>query len=109
MEEDVQRLDDVVVVGYGTMRKKDLTGSVAQVSSGTLENQAARQVDQALTGQIAGVQVISKSGMPGESTMIRVRGVGSITAGSEPLYVVDGFPVDDIQTLNPSDIESIDV
>lgn len=109
LEEDVQRLDDVVVVGYGTMRKKDLTGSVAQVSSGTLENQAARQVDQALTGQIAGVQVISKSGMPGESTMIRVRGVGSITAGSEPLYVVDGFPVDDIQTLNPSDIESIDV
>jgi len=109
LKEDTQALEEVVVVGYGTLRKKDLTGSIAQVQSDALGNQAARQVDQALTGQIAGVQVISKSGMPGESTMVRIRGVGSITAGSEPLYVVDGFPTDNIQTLNPSDIESIDI
>ena len=109
LKEDTQALEEVVVVGYGTLRKKDLTGSIGQVQSDILGNQASRQVDQALTGQIAGVQVISKTGMPGESMMVRIRGVGSITAGSEPLYVVDGFPTDNIQTLNPSDIESIDI
>jgi TonB-linked SusC/RagA family outer membrane protein len=107
--EDTRTLEEVVVVGYGTLRKKDLTGSVSQVSSGVLETLATTRIEQALTGQISGMQVISKSGMPGESPMIRIRGVGSITAGSEPLYVVDGFPTDNIQTLNPSDIESIDI
>ena len=109
LNEDIAALEEVVVVGYGTLRKKDLTGSVGQVSASTFENQVVRNVDQALTGQIAGVQVISKTGMPGEAPMIRIRGVGSITAESTPLYVVDGFPTDNIRTLNPADIESIDI
>ena len=109
IQEDIEALEEVVVVGYGTLRKKDVTGSVGQVSTSTLENQVVRNIDQALTGQIAGVQVISKSGMPGEAPMIRIRGVGSITAESTPLYVVDGFPSSDIRTLNPADIESLDI
>ncbi len=109
LDEDTREIEEVVVVGYGTLKKSDLTGSVGQLQASTLANQTPRHIDQALTGQIAGVQVISKSGMPGESPVIHVRGVGSITAGSEPLYVVDGFPTDNIQTLNPSDIESVDI
>lgn len=107
--EDTKALEEVVVVGYGSMRKRDLTGSVGQVSSSVLESLATNRIEQALTGQVSGVQVISKSGMPGQSPIIRIRGIGSITAGSEPLYVIDGFPTDNIQTLNPSDIESIDI
>ena len=109
IQEDIGALEEVVVVGYGTLRKKDLTGSVGQVSSSVLESQVTRQIDQALTGQIAGVQVISKTGSPGQAPIIRIRGVGSITASSEPLYVVDGFPTDNIQTINPGDIESMDI
>ncbi len=109
LQEDFTAIEDVVVVGYGTLRKKDLTGSVGQVSSGAIEALSTNRIEQALTGQVAGVQVISKTGMPGEGPMIRIRGVGSITAGSDPLYVVDGFPTDNIQTLNPSDIASIDI
>ena len=107
--EDVQALEEVVVVGYGTMQKKDLTGAVSKVQSESLTNAAAPRVDQALTGLLAGVQVISTTGQPGEAPNIRVRGVGSISAGTGPLYVVDGFPEANIQMLNPSDIESIDV
>ena len=109
INEDVAALEEVVVVGYGTLRKKDLTGSIGQVLSSTFENQVVRNVNQALAGQIAGVQVISKTGSPGDAPIVRIRGVGSITAGSEPLYVVDGFPTDNIQMLNSSDIESIDI
>ena len=109
LSEDVEALEEVVVVGYGTLRKKDLTGSVGSVSSTVLETLATNRMEQALTGQVSGMQVISKSGMPGESPIIHIRGVGSITASAEPLYVVDGFPTDNISTLNPSDIESIDV
>ena len=107
--EEVEALDELVVVGYGTLRRRDVTGSVGQVQAGSIENQVVRNIDQALTGQVAGVQVISKSGMPGEAPIIRIRGVGSITAESTPLYVVDGFPVSDIRTLNPADIESMDI
>ena len=109
IQEDIEALEEVVVVGYGTLRKKDLTGSVGQVSSSTLENLSTIRMEQALTGQVSGVQVISKSGMPGEAPMVRIRGVGSISASAEPLYVIDGFPGGNIQTLNPSDIESIDI
>jgi TonB-linked SusC/RagA family outer membrane protein len=109
LREDTETLDEVVVVGYGTMKKSDLTGAVAQVQSESLLKAAAPRIDQALTGLIAGVQVISTTGQPGEAPNIRVRGVGSISAGTGPLYVVDGFPEADIQMLNPSDIETIDI
>ncbi len=102
-------LEQVVVVGYGTARRKDLTGSVGSVSSKDIDDLAVTRVDQALSGKIAGVQVQSVSGQPGVAPRIRIRGIGSISAGANPLYVVDGFPTDDIQMINPNDIETIDV
>lgn len=102
-------LNDVVVVGYGTQKRKDLTGSVASVGSRDIKDLAVTRVDQALSGRVAGVQVKTVSGQPGAAPDIRIRGVGSISAGVDPLYVVDGFPTDNIQTLNPNDIESMDV
>ena len=105
----VQALEEVVVIGYGTVDRKDLTGAVGSVGSEQIKDLSVTRVDQALSGKIAGVQVQSVSGEPGAAPHIRVRGVGSISAGGEPLYVVDGFPTDNIQMLNPNDIETIDV
>jgi len=112
MEEDSQSLDEVVVVGYGTQRKENLTGSVATVSTDRLQNQAVVSYEEALVGQMAGVQVQQVSGAPGgEGLAIRVRGSGSITAGQEPLYVIDGYPMEGsaFAMVNASDIESIQV
>ena len=109
IREDIATLDEVVVVGYGTMQKKDLTGSVSQVQSESIAKVSVARIDQALTGMLAGVQVISSTGKPGAAPIVRVRGVGSISAGTSPLYVVDGFPEADIQMINPGDIESIDI
>ena len=102
-------LNDVVVVGYGTQKRKDLTGAVGSLESKDIKDLAVTRIDQALIGRAAGVQVKPVSGQPGAPVQIRVRGIGSISAGSEPLYVVDGFPVSDIQTLNPNDIENMDI
>lgn len=105
----VSDLDEVVVVGYGTMRRRDLTGAVGSVNSEQIKDLAVARVEQALSGRVAGVQIKSVTGEPGAAPQIRVRGIGSISAGVNPLYVVDGFPTDNIQTLNPNDIESIDI
>jgi TonB-linked SusC/RagA family outer membrane protein len=102
-------LDEVVVVGYGTVKKKDLTGSVSSMPSADIKELSSTRVEQALLGKVAGVQVKAVSGEPGAAPQIRIRGVGSISAGVDPLYVVDGFPTDNLQTLNPNDIESIDI
>lgn len=102
-------LDQVVVIGYGTQRRKDLTGAVGTVNSRDISEQTTTRVDQALMGKLPGVQVKPVSGEPGAAPQIRIRGVGSISASVEPLYVVDGFPVASIQTLNPNDIESMDI
>jgi TonB-linked SusC/RagA family outer membrane protein len=102
-------LDQVVVVGYGTLKRKDLTGSVASLSGKEIKDLGVSNVQQALSGRIAGVQVKLNDGSPGASPQIRIRGIGSISAGVDPLYVVDGFPTDNIQTINPNDIESFDV
>jgi TonB-linked SusC/RagA family outer membrane protein len=109
LREDVQLLDEVVVVGYGTLQRRDVTGSVGQVQSSAIEGLAAPRIDQALIGQLAGVQVISTTGQPGEGLNIRIRGVGSISAGGSPLYVVDGYPEANISMINPNDIETIDI
>lgn len=109
LESEIAALDEVVVIGYGTVQKKDLTGSVGQMQANTIKDLPVARVDQALSGKLAGVQVLTTNGKPGESPLIRIRGVGSISAGSDPLYVVDGYPVDNIQMLNPNDIETIDV
>lgn len=102
-------LNDVVVIGYGTAKRRDLTGAVASVGNKDIKDLVVTRVDQVLLGKVAGVQVKPVSGEPGASTQIRIRGIGSISAGVDPLYVVDGFPIGSIETLNPNDIESVDV
>ncbi|MEO5997736.1 MAG: TonB-dependent receptor [Chitinophagaceae bacterium] len=102
-------LDQVVVVGYGTQKRKDLTGSVGSLAGKEIKDLGVTRVEQALSGRVAGVQVKLADGQPGSSPQIRIRGIGSISAGVDPLYVVDGFPTDNIQTLNPNDIESLDI
>lgn len=111
LQEDSEALDEVVVIGYGIIKKKDLTGSVGQMSSGALKDLKVSHPTQALAGQLAGVQVQQGSGVPGETANIRVRGAASISASSSPLYVVDGYPLGDqnLNSINPSDIESIEV
>lgn len=107
--EENKSLNEVVVIGYGTAKRKDLTGSVSSIDTKTIKDLAVTRVDQALSGKVAGVQVKTTSGEPGAAPQVRIRGISSISAGSGPLYVVDGFPIDNIQTLNPNDIESLDV
>ncbi len=107
---DIQSLSEVVVVGYGTQQRSDVSGSIASVSSENIKDLTVSRADQALAGQVAGVQVSQSSGVPGRGTQVNIRGVGSITAGSDPLYVVDGFPIaGDLSTINPNDIASMDV
>lgn len=101
-------LEEVVVVGYGEQRRRDVTGSVSSVSGEEITEVPTPSVEQALQGRIPGVQVTPSSGEPGEGAVVRIRGIGTLNDAS-PLYVVDGMLVDDIQFLNPNDIESIEV
>ena len=106
------KLDEVVVIGYGTQRKSDLTGSVASVSSEDITQVPASRVDQVLQGRAAGVQVTQANGAPGAGTTIRVRGGNSITGSNEPLFVVDGIVVGtnfNLNNINPSDIQSLEI
>ncbi len=125
LQDDASVLDELVVIGYGTKRKRDLTGSIASISSKDMESTPVKDVLTAMQGRVAGVQIISSSGAPGSSMQIRVRGASSLNSGNSPLYVVDGIPiettsssllnVDDEHGLNPlsylspGDIESIEV
>ena len=108
LQEDVNQLNEVVAVGYQTLRKSDLTGAIANVKAREL-NLSAPTIGQALVGKLAGVQVSQVGGAPYNTTKIRVRGVGSINASSDPLYVIDGFPAGNDVFINPNDIESIDI
>ena len=101
-------LQEMVVIGYGEQRRRDLTGSVASVSGESIADVASPSVTQAMQGKIAGVQVTPSSGEPGEGAIIRIRGVGTLNDAS-PLFVVDGMLVDDIGFLNASDIQSVEV
>jgi TonB-linked SusC/RagA family outer membrane protein len=139
LKEDTQALDEVVVVGYGTQRKKDLTGSIVSISAEELGDMPALSFDQALQGKVAGVQITQTTGAPGGNVNIIVRGVSSITGGNSPLYVIDGFPIgtggggtdlssfgsssytssamanntankiNPLSSINPNDIESIEI
>ena len=109
MEDDNASLDEVVVVGYTSRARKDLTGSVGSVSGAKLAIVPVSSAAEALTGKIAGVQVTTTDGQPGADINIRVRGATSVTQSNEPLYIVDGFQVPDINDIPPSDIASIDV
>ncbi len=106
---DIETLSEVVVVGFGTQEKKDITGSVAVVGGEEFDARPNTQIASLIQGKAAGVQVVSSSGKPGAGLNIRIRGTNSITAGSEPLYVVDGVPTSDTRSLNPADIESISI
>nr|WP_292965215.1 MULTISPECIES: TonB-dependent receptor [unclassified Allomuricauda] len=105
-----QQLDEVVVIGYGTAKKSDLTGAVATVDAQEAYVAPTASLDNGLQGRASGVQVTTANGEPGSSATIRIRGGNSITAGNEPLYVIDGFVgAGDLSTLNPNDIESIQI
>ncbi len=109
MREDVEALNEIVLVGYATSKRKDLTGSVSSVSGGLLEDIPVPSVAQALSGRMAGVQVTTTEGGPGAEIKIRIRGGGSITQDNSPLYIVDGFAMTDISAISPNEIKSIDV
>ena len=121
LKADTQSLGEVVVVGYGTVRKSDLTGSVASVSAAEISKLPVASVNQALVGRAPGVRVVNESGAPGAGVTVRIRGVNSIQGNNDPLYVVDGFPLtagvagggdnarNPLAGINPNDIESIEI
>ncbi len=118
LKEDSEVLDEVVVVGYGQMKRSDLTGSVTSVGEDAVKKSIATSVDQVLQGRAAGVQIQANSGTPGASTSIRIRGINSLNATNQPIFVIDGVVIDSttddetsnpLSSINPSDIVSMDI
>lgn len=109
LEKKVSNLDEVVVIGYGTAKRRDLTGTVSSISGSQLSKIPVSSAAEAITGRMPGVQVTTTDGAPGAEIVIRVRGGGSVTQDNSPLYIVDGFPVSSINDIAPADIASIDV
>jgi len=121
LETDTERLEETIVVAYGTVRREAATGSVTQMKSDGLAEAPVSSVDKLLAGKMAGVQVTAQTGQPGAATDIRIRGISSLNAGNDPLWVVDGIPVQTgdqsyfmntsnaMAAINPNDIESITV
>ena len=109
MKEMSYELDGVVVIGYGSVAKKDLTGAVGVVSGKDLKDMPVSNINNVLQGKVPGMTVSSSSGTPGAGSVAHIRGIGSITGSTTPLYIVDGLPQDGIDYLNPNDIESIAV
>lgn len=108
LKESTNTLDEVVAIGYQKIRKSDVTGAISSVKASEL-NLTSPTIGQALVGKVAGVQVSQTSGAPYSGTKIRVRGIGSINASSDPLYVIDGYPAGNNVSINPEDIETIDI
>ncbi len=108
LEQDVAGLDAVVVIGYGNQAVKEITGAVSVVNEETIENLKPTRIEQALQGQVPGVQITSTSGAPGAASNIRIRGIGT-NGDSRPLILVDGIRIEDLSTINPGDIESLTV
>ncbi len=109
LESDVKALEEVVVTGYGTVRKSDLTGSVSSIKTEQLLQLPTQRVDQAIQGRAAGVFVMNTDGSPGGNTLIRIRGNNSINGGNDPLIIVDGLQGANINQLNPNDIQSMEI
>ncbi len=111
MEEDAIGIEEVVAIGYGTAKKKDITGSISKVAPAQLEFRPVTSAEEALQGWVPGLNIAQRAGSPGELGTVSIRALGSITAGTSPLWVVDGFPTDqrNAQAINPSDIQSIEV
>ena len=108
MSEEISELDEIVVIGYGTQKKKVVTGAIESIGTDEITSQSITRVDQALQGRAAGVQVVSQSGQPGEQPGVKIRGIGT-DGDSEPLYLVDGMAVQSLDNLNPADIASMEV
>lgn len=111
LQEDSKALDEVVVVGYGVQKKRDVTTAIASIRSSDMKGQPVTSMAEAMVGKMPGVQVSQSTGAPGSSLQIKVRGTGTITAGTSPLYVVDGVPLakEQLNTFNMNDVESIEV
>lgn len=111
LQEDTEMLDEVVVVGYGVQRRRDVTTAIASLKSSDLQDKPVTSLAEAMVGRMPGVQVSQNSGEPGSNLQIKVRGTGTITAGTSPLYVVDGVPLakEDLNSFNMNDVESIEV
>jgi TonB-dependent SusC/RagA subfamily outer membrane receptor len=109
LKELVGKLSEMVVVGYGAVKKSDVTGSVARVGEEDIKATPVVDLSKAMQGRAPGVLVTQNSARPGGISTIRIRGTGSVNAGNDPLYVIDGFPTNDISDINPSDIESIEI
>lgn len=110
IKEDTELLDEVVVIGYGVVKKSDLTGSVSSVKSGEVNAYPSANLLQAISGKTSGMEIKQNTGAPGGSISVRIRGANSIQGSNEPLYVVDGFPISGSPTnLNNSDVESIEI
>lgn len=109
MSESQKMLDDVVVIGYGTVAKSDLTGSVSSVGKDAMSNRIVTSLEDALKGQAAGMSITQNDGAPGTDFTIRIRGASSVNAASTPIYVIDGIICEDAKDINPGDVESIEV
>ncbi|WP_373400022.1 TonB-dependent receptor plug domain-containing protein [Algoriphagus halophilus] len=109
MMPDTQSLEEVVVIGYGTQSKKEITGAVGQVKADVISKAPVSDVGEAIQGQVAGVNVQAASGRPGQAANIQIRGVGSLMGALEPLYVVDGVPYQSNPNISPDQIESLDI
>jgi TonB-linked SusC/RagA family outer membrane protein len=125
LEETIEQLDEMVIVGYGVQKKRNLTGSISSVSSASIENTAVKDVLSAMQGRAAGVNVVSNSGAPGDGISVSIRGQSSLNSGNSPLYVIDGIPVESsslsllngweshglnpLADINPGDVESIEI
>lgn len=110
LEEDMEALDEVVVIGYGIVKKRDLTGSVGRVKTDEIQKMPVSTIEQALQGRVSGVQITTATGAPGAGATVRIRGGNSISSGNDPLYVIDGIiGAGNLNSLNPSDISSIEI
>ena len=109
LAEDTEMLEETVVIGYGSVKRSDLTSAVAKMDNSSIDDRPMARAEQALQGQLAGVTVLITNSEPGADPQIRVRGTASISAGNNPLYVIDGVPQSSMQGLNPNDIASIEV
>lgn len=118
LKENAEVLDEVVVVGYGQMKRSDMTGSVVSVSDAAIKKSVPTSIDQVLQGRAAGVTIQANSGTPGASSSIRIRGVNSLNATNQPIFVIDGVVIDSatddessnpLSSINPSDIVSMDI
>jgi TonB-dependent starch-binding outer membrane protein SusC len=109
LKDESHSLNDIVVVGYGTQRKRDVTGSTSSVKAEEIAKRPLTRVEQALQGTTPGVNVVSNSGQPGTGLSVRIRGANSITGSNEPLYVIDGYIGGNIESISPSDIESLEI